>query len=132
MKTKRILILEDDLKTLSALFEGLYRLEEKLLKKGVDLSFALMSEYSQVEKYLSCVSRNDFDLVLLDRDCKACGSFHVFDVEAFGPEKVISISSVPEYNEEARKRGVDKIVYKDYSKLDEFIKELVELIEKTI
>jgi hypothetical protein len=132
MTTKRIIILEDDLKTLSFLMAGLYKLEEELMKKGIDLSTMLMSESGQVEKYLSDIKSEDFDLVLLDRDCKMCGSFHVFDIEAFGPEKVISISSVPDYNEQAKKRGVSKVVYKDYLKLDQFVEELVDMIKKIL
>jgi deoxyribodipyrimidine photolyase len=132
MTTKNILILEDDLKTLSFLYKGLYELEEKLMKRGVDLSLVQMSEFGQVEKYLEDVNREDFDLVLLDRDCKAGGSLHVFNIEAFGADKIISISSVPEYNEQAKGRGVNKVVYKDYSQLDQFCENLVAMIESII
>lgn len=132
METKRILILEDDIKTLAVLMNGLRGLEEKLVKENINLSLMLLSEYTQVEKYLNNSSSNDFDLVLLDRDCKAGGSFHVFNIEQFCPKKIIAISSVPEYNEEAKKRGVIEVVYKDYSNLENFVIQLIPLIKKMI
>jgi hypothetical protein len=129
MSTKRILILEDDLRTLEVLMRELASLEGRLSKQGVDLSVMVMSEYTQVEKYLESVSSEDFDLMLLDRDCKAGGSFHVFDIEAFGASRVISISSVPEYNRQAEERGVAVSLHKDYSKIDVFGSKLIGLVE---
>jgi hypothetical protein len=52
----------------------------------------------------------------------------VLDIEKFGPERVISISSVPEYNEQAKKRGVSRIVLKDNKHLDVF----ADLLKKEI
>lgn len=131
MKTFRILILEDDLKTLNVLVREIYQLEEELMvEDGRDISIVIMSEYTQVEKFLANVSSDDFDLVLLDRDCKAAGSFHVFDIEGFGPEKIISISSTPQWNEEAKQRGVTEVVYKDYQDLVGFGIKVIERVRE--
>lgn len=130
MKTSRILILEDDLKTLSALLDKLSKLEEQ--NNSFDFAVTTLSEYTQVEEYVNKKQDNDFDIILLDRDCKACGSFHVLDFDKFNVNKIISISSVPDYNELARKKGITKIVYKDYEKLDEFSDKVIEEIKSIL
>ena len=134
MKTIRILILEDDLETLSLLLKKLHLLEEKLAEseKPKDFSVVTLSEYTQVEEFINKSSNINFDIILLDRDCKAGGSFHVLDIERFGADKVISISSVPEYNEGARKRSVKNIIWKDYRNLDDFAEKVIKEIEEFI
>ena len=133
MRLLKILILEDDLLTLSKLFEKLSELENRLSEeKGIDFSILVLSEYKQVEKYINQDPNPDFDIVLLDRDCKLGGSFHIIDIQKFGPEKIVGISSVPEYNDELRKRGVTKIVHKDYQNLDKFSDEVIALINKSL
>lgn len=47
-------------------------------------------------------------------------------------EKVISISSVPEYNDQAQKRGVTKVILKDYQFLDDFADQVVKQIEDIV
>jgi len=95
----------------------------------------VLSEYTQVEDYINKSKEFKFDIVLLDRDCKAGGSFHVLDIDKIGADKIISISSIPNYNEEAKARGVTKVVFKDYSNLNDFsdkvIAEVEELISKS-
>ena len=91
MKTLRILILEDDLETISVLTDRLFKLEKEV--KGFDIAVTVLSEYTQVEEYINN-TKVVFDIVLLDRDCKACGSFHVLDFEKVGVDKIISISSI--------------------------------------
>lgn len=118
MRTVKTLILEDDLKTLSLLLDKLSVLEEQ--DHSIDFAVTVLSEYTQVEEYVNKKTDNDFDIILLDRDCKAGGSFHVLDFDKFNANKIISISSVPDYNEEAKKHGVSKIVYKDYEDLENF------------
>ena len=130
METKRILILEDDLKTLSFLFDKLAKLEEQ--NSSFDFAITTLSEYTQVEEYVNEKTDNYFDIILLDRDCKACGSFHVLDFDKFNPNKIISISSVPDYNELARQKGITKVVYKDYEKLDEFSSKVIEEIKSVL
>lgn len=122
MKTVRILILEDDLETLSVLLNKLYLLERELEESTLPRVFSLvtLSEYTQVEEYINKNAEFKFDAVLLDRDCKTGGSFHVLDIEAVGADKIISISSIPQYNEEAVSRGVKHVVWKDYKNLTEF------------
>jgi hypothetical protein len=39
---------------------------------------------------------------------------------------------MPEYNEDARQKGVARMVYKDFDKLDEFSDEVVREIEEII
>ncbi|MDO8513576.1 MAG: hypothetical protein Q7S37_03675 [bacterium] len=131
MKTTRILILEDDLKTLSVIMGSLFSLEEELVGK-LDFAVTVFSEYTEVENYLNKIEKPNFDIVLLDRDCKMCGSFHILDFEKFGKDKIVSISSTPEWNEEAKEAGISRIVPKDYSDLEDFGKRLIEEIRNII
>lgn len=127
MKTIRILILEDDLKTLSVIMDSLFELEENSSYK-TDFAVTVFSEYTLVEDYLNKVQEPNFDVILLDRDCKMCGSFHVLDFDKFGKDKIISISSTPQWNEEAKDAGITRIVPKDYSDLEDFGNRLIEEI----
>lgn len=123
MKTSRILILEDDLKTLSIIMDSLFELEEESVGK-TDFAVTVFSEYTEVEYYLNKIENPDFDIILLDRDCKLCGSFHILDFEKFDRDKIISISSTPQWNEEAKSAGITRIVPKDYSDLEDFGRQL--------
>ncbi len=119
MKTCRVLILEDDLATLSKLMEALRTLEDEC---NVEIATTVLSEYSQVEDYVNRTESITWDIVLLDRDCKAGGSFHTINLEKIGTDKVIGISSMPAYNQQLRDRGITKVVNKDYEKLDDFVR----------
>lgn len=134
MRTKKILILEDDLETVSIIFRQLALLEDKVVTTDnpVDFSVSVLSEYSQVEELVNRNDKNKYDLVLLDRDCKAGGSFHVFEIEKFGADKIISISSIPQYNEDAQNRGVSSIVHKTYNNMDKFAEQVINEIEKKL
>jgi hypothetical protein len=127
--TLRILILEDDLRTLSFLTNRLGQFEEKA--NGFDIAVTILSEYSQVEEYINN-TRMDFDIVLLDRDCKSCGSFHVLDFEKIGVEKIIAISAIPQWNQEAMERGVKMVILKDHEHIEKFADDVVEEIKKMI
>jgi hypothetical protein len=128
MKIIRVLILEDDLETLSKLTESLVTLQKRF--ENLDLALTILAEYTQVAEYLNKADKNIFDLILLDRDCKACGSFHCLDLSKYPVEKIIGISSVPPYNEELRQRGVTRIVHKDYQALGVFVENVeVHLVE---
>ncbi len=133
MKHIRILILEDDLETLSKLLEKLHGLEEQLLtqKEPQDIAVTILSEYTQVEEYIN-KTESKFDIVLLDRDCKAGGSFHALDIKRIGVDNVIAISSVPPYNEAAIARGVRISVHKDYNQLGTFTEKVIERIKELI
>src|SRR3989344_5422760 len=77
MKIIRILILEDDLETLSLLLKKLDLLEEKLANSASPKDFSLItiSEFTQVQEIVNKSQNLEFDVILLDRDCKAGGSF---------------------------------------------------------
>lgn len=122
MKTYNILILEDDLETVSKIFGELYKLEKDLIQK--DFAVTALSTYESVEKLINPQPTDSYDLILLDRDCKMAGSFHILNMEKFGLDKIISISSTPQWNKEAVERGVSRVVYKDYSDLDDFSKKV--------
>ena len=132
MKTIRVLILEDDLKTLSVIMDALFRLEENMIGQKVDFAVTTFSEYTQVENYLNIIPEPNFDIILLDRDCKLGGSFHVIDIKKFGADKFISISSVPEYNQTATKMGIKRTVHKDYDNLSEFGEKLIDEIREML
>lgn len=132
MKTVRILILEDDLKTLSVITNGLFGLEEDLFEKHINFAITVFSEYLEVENYLNKIQEPNFDIILLDRDCKLGGSFHAINIQKFGPEKFIAISTQPEYNEATKKMGVKIIVRKDYKHLDEFCSSLIREVKKLV
>lgn len=124
---KTILILEDDLRTLSKLLEKLSRVEDD---QPYSFSLIILTDYTMVEEFINKDPVPKIDLILLDRDCKLGGSFHVLDIEKIGAEKIIAISSVPEYNQQAKKRGVKKSVLKDYKTLDKFSDDVASEIEK--
>lgn len=131
----RILILEDDLGTLSVLLHKLSLLEKEFKAKALlkDFSVVTLSEYTQVEEYINKkLDTFNFDAVLLDRDCKVGGSFHVLNIEKIGSEKIISISSVPEYNDQAVRRGIKRVVWKDFNNLDGFADQVMMELQKVL
>lgn len=128
---KRILILEDNLLVLSKLLEKLSNLEGD---QPYDLSLTILTDHLQVKNFINDNPRAEFDIILMDRDDKLNNSFHVLDIERLGVEKVIGISSVTEYNEQLKKRGVKKVVEKDLSNIDKFAEsvayEVMEMLQK--
>lgn len=126
---KTILILEDNLKVLSKLLDKLYTLEGD---QPNELSVIVLTNGQQVEDYINNNQKTDFDIALIDYDDKLGRTFHILDIERFGADKIIGISSVPKWNEEAKKRGVKRIILKDYAKMDEFADKVVSEISKLI
>lgn len=126
---KTILICEDNLKVLSKLLDRLFELEQD---QPYELSIIALTNHQQVEDYINTNPKANFDIVLLDRDCKLGRSFHCLDIERFGVDKVIAISSVPEYNLKLQERGVKRAVLKDYADLDNFTDRVIEEVEKMI
>ncbi len=124
--SKSILILEDDLRTLSAILSRLSVLEDE---QPFSFTLTILTDYTQVENYINSSPNAKFDIILLDRDCKLGGSFHVLDIERLGVDKIIAISSVPDFNIQLQKRGVTKIVEKDYANLMPFAEEVAGIIE---
>lgn len=126
---KTILILEDNLKVLSKLLDRLFQVEQD---QPYEFSTIVLTNHQQVEDYINTNPKADFDIALLDRDCKLGRSFHVLDIERFGADKIISISSVPEYNQEAQDRGITRVVLKDYANLDSFADEVVKEVAEMV
>lgn len=134
MKTVRVLILEDDLETLSVIMRSLFELEESFVDSKIHKDFAVtvFSEYTEVQSYLNARTVDDFDIIILDKDCKLAGSFHVLDFDIFSPSKVIAISTNVEYNQAVEARGVRHVCRKDYQDLDRFGVELVKEIKSML
>lgn len=124
MNTIRILLLEDDLETVSLITEELVGIEQQLQEKGLDVSLVVLSEYTMVEQYLNSLDVHQYHIVLLDRDCKAGGSFHVLDFDKFDKNNIVSISSTPQWNEEAQGRGITRVVWKDYENIHDFVEKV--------
>ena len=120
--TKSILILEDNLKVLSRILDRLFVLENDQV---FELCVMVLTTSSQVENYVNSNPKANFDIILLDRDCKIGGSFHVLDIERFGKEKIIGISSIEEFNKELKQKGITKIILKDLKDMDKFADEVV-------
>lgn len=97
-----------------------------------DFAVSVLAEYTQVEDYLNTADKNIFDIILLDRDCHACGSFHCLDFSKYPVEKIIAISSVPSYNEEVKKLGVSRVVHKDFQNMEVFIHGVIQHIEEMV
>ena len=112
-----ILILEDDLETLENILRILREIE---FEKRVSFSTTILPDYQKTETYINKNPHIKFDILLLDRDCFMGGSFHVVNLKNFDLEKVISISSLPQYNDEAEAKGIKKIIWKDYTNLPSF------------
>jgi hypothetical protein len=126
---KTILILEDNLKVVSKILYYLYELEQD---QPYDFSVIVLTTYQQVEDYINSNPKANFDIILLDGDCKLNQSFHILDLERFGADKVITISSVKDYNEKAKKRGVKRVIEKDLANIEGFAQKVVKEIEKMI
>ncbi len=125
----KILILEDDLETVERILEILRVTEAE---KNVVFGVTVLPDYIQTEEFINKNPQIKFDILLLDRDCFLGGSFHVVNLDNFDKDKVISISSVPEWNSRAKQMGVKRVVYKDYQDLEYFAislkKEILRLI----
>lgn len=128
----RILILEDDLETLATLLKHFTLLEKRIQNEGRDIAVTVLSEYWQVEEHINPSTTEKFDVILLDRDCKAGGSFHALDLNKYKDSEIIGISSIPEYNDQLKKQGITKIVWKDHQNLDDFAIKVSSLIEKIL
>jgi hypothetical protein len=113
-----LLILEDDFEAVAEILLALRQVEAQLLPDQLIVS--VFTDYETVETRLNPLPPDYFDVILLDRDCAIGGSFHVMDLEKFGLEKVISISSTPQWNREAQARGVVRVVPKTFGDITGF------------
>lgn len=129
MKKIKILILEDDLETNQKILNILREIEDE---KKVIFGATILPDYIQTEEFINKNPQVKFDILLLDRDCFLGGSFHTVNLDNFDKDKVISISSVPDYNRQVEEKGVKRTVWKDFQNLGEFTaklkKQVVELI----
>jgi hypothetical protein len=124
----KVLVLEDDLETVEKIFSAL----RQIANNNLDFEVTVIPDYIQVEELINKNPQIKFDILLLDRDCFLGGSFHIVNLKYFDLNKVISISSVPDYNRDAVRLGITRVVDKEYSDLDEFQerlkKELISII----
>ncbi|OQY67305.1 hypothetical protein B6D29_02055 [Microgenomates bacterium UTCPR1] len=127
--SKSILILEDNLKVLSNLLEKLFVLEQD---QPFDFALVILTTSKQVEDYVNNNPKAMFDIVIIDRDCKLGGSFHVIELNRFNINNIISISTVEEYNEDLKKKGVRRVVLKDLRDLDKFSEQVTKEVEQII
>lgn len=135
MLSKKILILEDNLKVVAKIIELLDKLETEkdYIFEVVVLSSSKLAKDFLLKNKDDNFSKTNFDIVILDRDCNLYGSFHeLLDKKLFDNNRVISISTVDEYSNQARKKGVKKAVKKDLKDLDKFAKNLTKEIEKML
>lgn len=130
MDTYKILILEDDFEAVSKIMAELYTLEGQFAPYDFDVT--VLSTADSVEKLINPQNKDAYDVIILDRDCKIRKSFHILDIEKFGPEKVISISSTPNWNDEAELRGVKRIIPKSFSDLEGFAKGVAEEVKNIL
>ena len=130
MQTYKILILEDDIETVSKIMNELHILEEQFSPSDFDIT--VLSTYESVQKLINPQEKNAYDVILLDRDCKLGGSFHILDIEKFGTDKIISISSTPAWNAQAKARGVTIIVPKNFEDLGGFARNVSAEVNKML
>lgn len=121
MQDTKILVLEDDLETVEKVFSVLRKIEEE--GKFI-FGTTVIPDYVQVKELINKNPHVKFDILLLDRDCFLGGSFHNVNLKNFDIDKVISISSVPAYNDHAKEMGVTRMVPKDYADLNTFANNL--------
>jgi len=129
INSMKLLILEDDLETLSVLMGRLYEIEQE--DQSFDFSVSVFSEYTEVQDYVNKIENPDFDIILLDRDCNVGGSFHILDFKKFNKSKIISISTFPEWNDEAVKRGAVKVCWKGHENIQDWGDRVKEMILST-
>jgi len=121
MKSLKILILEDDLGTVEIITKILREIENE---ENVQIGVTVIPDYIQTEEFINKNPQVKFDILLLDRDCFLGGSFHTVNLENFDKDKVVSISSIPEWNRQAQERGIKRVVLKDFLNLDFFSQNL--------
>ena len=121
MKNIKILVLEDDLEALEYISRVL---KEVSIEKEIPIGVTVLPDYKQTELFINKNPYFKYDILLLDRDCFLGGSFHIVNLDLFDKDKVISISSVPDYNKKAGEMGVGRFIWKDYKNLDKFASEL--------
>ena len=123
MKTYKILILEDDFEAVSKIMAKLYALEGSF--PSIDFDVTVLSSSESVVKLVNPQDAEAYDVILLDKECKLGGSFHILDIEKFGANKIIAISTTSAWNEEVNSRGVTRVVPKVFNDMDVFARKLM-------
>lgn len=118
---KRIALLEDDLYFVDLLSPALLAIEDMIGEK-IDIEHVVTQR--AVENGINSQDANYFDAIVLDYFAQD-GTFHVFDIEKFGPEKVVAISSIADKNTKAQERGVTRSVQKNRFKLGSSVQSIV-------
>jgi len=121
-----VLLLEDDLEVCSKILLALHRMEPHLAPFDLDLT--LLSTGQSVEQLINAHPERQFDVILLDRDCKMNASFHVLDFDQFSPDNIISISSTPMWNQQADNIGIAHCVPKSFNDLAGFAERAAEKV----
>ncbi len=125
MLNKKVLILEDDLRTIAILLDKLSDFlvidKETNEMERIGFDVTVFADSQKAGAFLRDCKDQDFDLIILDRDCCSRGSFHSAGIDIFNPAKIIAISSVPEFNQELEnKYGITRRVDKRLSSLESF------------
>lgn len=134
---KKILILEDDVKTVAILADKLadFFIKNESTKEVEKIHFdmTVIGDSGKAKIFIDSCEDGDFDCILLDRDCALGDSFHRADIGKFNPNKIISISSVPEFNQAAHERfGINKQVEKNYGDLEDFAEKVMNSIKEIL
>ena len=130
MNDINVLVLEDDLETLEYILRVIKEISFNNTEKLIGVT--VIPDYEKTEIFINKNPQIKYDILLLDRDCFLGGSFHVVNLKNFDLDKVISISSLPEYNDTAVKMGVKRVVSKNYDNLEDFAERLKQEILKII
>jgi hypothetical protein len=112
-----VLILEDTPQVIESLRTAIEGISNDT---GVDLRTSIYTTSREVEEEVNRFPAGYYDAIILDRNAADGGSFHVLDIERFGAEKIISISSLPHLNLKAAERGVNRLVDKNHRDLAGF------------
>lgn len=120
MKKLRVLLIEDNPIVISG------------LRRAITKNFANAEVLSATspDEVLAKVNNQpvgSWEIILLDFVYSAgTGNFHVFDIEKFGPQRVISISSTGFGNQAAQSRGVTHVKPKSYLHFNKFLRDTIE------
>jgi len=129
VKNIKILILEDDLETVEKILAILKKVEEE---EQIAFGATVLPDYVQTEEFINKNPHIKFDILLLDRDCFLGGSFHTVNLDNFDKNKVISISSVSEYNRKAQEMGIKRTILKEFTDLDKFANTLKNEVKSVV
>jgi predicted O-methyltransferase YrrM len=124
----KVLILEDNLKALEIISQGLRELETELGK----LDVMTFSEGRLADEFLGKFDCEKFDVVLLDYLSGDDQNFHQAILGRINPEKIIAISNTIDYNRMAEEKGVLRSVQKNYFDLIDFKNELKKEIKNNL